>query len=138
MKGLTTLGGLAWPAPMRNPIRDYAWGSATALAELQNRVPSGGPEAELWMGAHPSAPSALLGRDGAEISLRDLRFSEILRFYEHGQRTLEVFQRLFTDPAFWRAARRSRQAARSPRRLRVSRAPHSSRREWARRCCEPG
>src|SRR5690606_24732245 len=41
-------------------------------------------------------------------------------------------------PPSGRAARRSRQAARSPRRLRVSRAPHSSRREWARRCCEPG
>ena len=77
--GDTTLGGLAWPAPMRNPIRDYAWGSATALAELQNRVPSGGPEAELWMGAHPSAPSALLGRDGAEISLRDLVEADPLR-----------------------------------------------------------
>lgn len=42
-----------------------------------------------------------------EISLRDLRFSEILRFYEHGHRSLEVFRELFADPAFWRAARRS-------------------------------
>ncbi|HEY4615013.1 MAG TPA: mannose-6-phosphate isomerase, class I [Citricoccus sp.] len=42
---------------LRNTIRDYAWGSATLLAELQGRVPAGGPEAELWMGAHPGAPS---------------------------------------------------------------------------------
>lgn len=39
-------------------IQAYDWGSRTALAELQGRTsPSPGPEAELWMGAHPSAPS---------------------------------------------------------------------------------
>ena len=42
----------------------YAWGSRHGIAELQGRpVPSPGPEAELWMGAHPSAPSGL-ERDG--------------------------------------------------------------------------
>jgi mannose-6-phosphate isomerase len=41
-------------------IRPYPWGTRTAIAELQGRpVPAPGPEAELWMGAHPSAPSAL-------------------------------------------------------------------------------
>ena len=44
--------------PLQNPIRPYAWGSRTAIAALQGRpVPSPGPEAELWLGAHPSAPS---------------------------------------------------------------------------------
>ena len=39
-------------------IQPYAWGSHTAIAELQGRPsPTAGPEAELWMGAHPSAPS---------------------------------------------------------------------------------
>jgi mannose-6-phosphate isomerase len=42
---------------LRNAVRDYAWGSATLLAELQGRAPTGRPEAELWMGAHPGAPS---------------------------------------------------------------------------------
>lgn len=43
---------------MKNPIQDYAWGSHRALAELLGRpVPSPDPEAELWMGAHPKAPS---------------------------------------------------------------------------------
>jgi mannose-6-phosphate isomerase len=38
----------------------YAWGSHTAIAELQGRpAPTAGPEAELWMGAHPSAPSGV-------------------------------------------------------------------------------
>jgi mannose-6-phosphate isomerase len=39
-------------------IRDYAWGSRTAIAKFQGRpVPSAGPEAELWLGAHPLASS---------------------------------------------------------------------------------
>jgi mannose-6-phosphate isomerase len=38
----------------------YAWGSHTVLAELQGRpAPTAKPEAELWMGAHPSAPSGV-------------------------------------------------------------------------------
>jgi mannose-6-phosphate isomerase len=38
----------------------YAWGSHTAIAELQGRPASTAqPEAELWMGAHPSAPSGV-------------------------------------------------------------------------------
>jgi mannose-6-phosphate isomerase len=45
---------------MLNPVRGYDWGSATVLAHLQGREPHGGPEAELWMGAHPSSPSALV------------------------------------------------------------------------------
>ena len=36
-----------------NTPRDYARGSRTAIAELLGRQPSGGPEAELWLGAHP-------------------------------------------------------------------------------------
>ena len=39
-------------------VMPYAWGSRTAMAELTGRAsPSPGPEAELWMGAHPMAPS---------------------------------------------------------------------------------
>jgi len=43
------------------PIRGYAGGSRTAIAALQGRPASGGPEAELWMGAHPGAPAVLAG-----------------------------------------------------------------------------
>jgi mannose-6-phosphate isomerase len=50
-------------------IRPYAWGSRDAIAELQGRsVPADGPEAELWMGAHPSAPSGV-SRDGVVTTL---------------------------------------------------------------------
>jgi mannose-6-phosphate isomerase len=54
--------------PMRNPVRDYDWGSRTTLARMQGRHPSGGYEAELWMGAHPAAPSSVL-QEGAEQRL---------------------------------------------------------------------
>ncbi|MCC3277190.1 mannose-6-phosphate isomerase, class I [Arthrobacter sp. zg-Y20] len=52
---------------LRNTLRPYAWGSTTAMAELFGREPSGDPEAELWIGAHPGAPSALVPPvDGAQ------------------------------------------------------------------------
>jgi mannose-6-phosphate isomerase len=39
-------------------VMPYTWGSRTAIASLLGRsTPSEGPEAELWMGAHPVAPS---------------------------------------------------------------------------------
>jgi mannose-6-phosphate isomerase len=44
--------------PLVAPVRDYAWGSRTAIAHLQDRpAPTGRPEAEAWFGAHPGAPS---------------------------------------------------------------------------------
>ena len=42
-----------------NPIQHYAWGSKTAIARLQGRRAATEPEAELWIGAHPQAPSAV-------------------------------------------------------------------------------
>lgn len=43
-----------------NTPRDYAWGSTTAIAELLGTTPSGLPEAELWLGAHPGSPSRIV------------------------------------------------------------------------------
>ncbi|WP_033214215.1 mannose-6-phosphate isomerase, class I [Kitasatospora phosalacinea] len=47
-----------------NTVRDYAWGSATAIPELLGRPATGVPQAELWMGAHPGAPSLVDRGDG--------------------------------------------------------------------------
>jgi mannose-6-phosphate isomerase len=45
---------------LENTIQPYAWGSHSALAELRGEsAPTTAPEAELWMGAHPLAPSRL-------------------------------------------------------------------------------
>lgn len=55
-----------------NPTQSYAWGSRTALAEfLGVPTPVQEPQAELWLGAHPSAPSRVL-RGDREQSLVDL------------------------------------------------------------------
>ncbi|MEI8255983.1 MAG: mannose-6-phosphate isomerase, class I, partial [Deltaproteobacteria bacterium] len=48
-----------------NVVQSYAWGSNEAIAALQGRaVPSPGPEAELWLGAHPLASSRVRGEHG--------------------------------------------------------------------------
>lgn len=44
---------------LSNTIQPYAWGSTRALAELRGAPFPTSPEAELWMGAHPLAPSRL-------------------------------------------------------------------------------
>lgn len=40
-----------------NTVRPYAWGSTTAIPQLLGVEPTGQPQAEMWMGAHPGAPS---------------------------------------------------------------------------------
>jgi len=58
--------------PLRNPIREYAWGSRSAIAELLGQpAPSPRPQAEIWMGAHPNDPSHARCR-GDWILLPDL------------------------------------------------------------------
>jgi mannose-6-phosphate isomerase len=76
---------------LANRIQPYAWGPVDGLAPLVGTDPTGHEEAELWIGAHPAAPSttttgaslddtvaadpdALLGRDVVE------RFGERLPF----------------------------------------------------------
>lgn len=55
-------------------VQNYAWGSTTAIPELLGRAPGSEPEAELWLGAHPSAPSRYgdLGLDAAVDAAPDL------------------------------------------------------------------
>ncbi|GII81921.1 mannose-6-phosphate isomerase, class I [Sphaerisporangium rufum] len=49
---------------LTNPVKDYDWGSRTDIAALTGRpVPAAGPEAEMWLGTHPSGPSLLAGQD---------------------------------------------------------------------------
>jgi mannose-6-phosphate isomerase len=53
---------------LHNAVRSYEWGSRTAIAEILGEPPSREPQAELWMGAHPRAPSRVRG-DEDEIPL---------------------------------------------------------------------
>jgi mannose-6-phosphate isomerase len=46
---------------LQNVIQEYAWGSRTAIPKLLGQpTPVDKPQAELWMGAHPKAPSQVL------------------------------------------------------------------------------
>ena len=50
---------------LRNTVQTYAWGSVTAIPELLGvENPDGKPQAELWMGSHPSAPSRVVRAAG--------------------------------------------------------------------------
>ncbi|WP_351227740.1 mannose-6-phosphate isomerase, class I [Streptomyces sp. NPDC002133] len=42
---------------LTNTVRPYAWGSTTLIPDLLGTAPTGEPQAEMWMGAHPGAPS---------------------------------------------------------------------------------
>jgi len=56
---------------LENPIRDYAWGSADDIPDFLGLPPDGKPQAEMWMGAHPSDPSTVL-RSGIATPLPEL------------------------------------------------------------------
>ena len=60
---------------LHNTIQRYAWGRRDGIAELVGSDPTGGPEAELWVGAHPVAPSLVVddpaGRTLAQVIAAD-------------------------------------------------------------------
>ncbi|ARZ69810.1 mannose-6-phosphate isomerase, class I [Streptomyces sp. HU2014] len=56
---------------LANTVRPYAWGSTTAIPELLGTAPTGEPQAELWMGAHPGAPSRV-DRGAGPVPLCDV------------------------------------------------------------------
>ncbi|MCL2779499.1 MAG: mannose-6-phosphate isomerase, class I [Polyangiaceae bacterium] len=76
-------------------IMPYAWGSHTAIAELVGRAApatptpgEGRPEAELWMGDHPLAPSSVM-RQGKPVSLADIIATNPMR--ELGETNVQAF-----------------------------------------------
>ena len=61
------------PYRMHNQIQHYAWGTRDQdayIAHLLGNEPEEGvPYAELWMGAHPKAPSTIELEDGRTVAL---------------------------------------------------------------------
>lgn len=53
---------------LESMVQDYSWGSLTAIPALRGVEPDGRPQAELWMGAHPVAPSKVM-QEGAPLGL---------------------------------------------------------------------
>jgi mannose-6-phosphate isomerase len=56
---------------LRNAVRRYDWGSPADLPAFLGVAADGGPQAELWMGAHPDDSSVVI-RDGAARPLREV------------------------------------------------------------------
>ncbi len=54
-----------------NPVRRYAWGSDRDIPEFLGVPSDGGPQAELWMGAHPGDSSRVV-RGGATRTLEQV------------------------------------------------------------------
>jgi mannose-6-phosphate isomerase len=44
-----------------NTPRPFAWGSDGGISALLGTTPTGRPEAELWLGAHPASPAVVVG-----------------------------------------------------------------------------
>jgi len=56
---------------MEGVVKPYAWGSTTFIPELRGTEPTDDPQAELWLGAHPSAPSTLDGQSIDDVIARN-------------------------------------------------------------------
>ena len=54
--------GAAWFERMEGVVQPYAWGSHTFIPALLGTEATDEPQAELWLGAHPKAPSTVGGR----------------------------------------------------------------------------
>ncbi|MDY6052096.1 MAG: mannose-6-phosphate isomerase, class I [Rothia sp. (in: high G+C Gram-positive bacteria)] len=77
-----------------NPIQNYAWGSYETLARMRGvAAPTDQPEAELWVGAHSSAPS-MARVDGGAFPLDFLVKEQPSRFL-NPQRSSDIFPFLF-------------------------------------------
>ena len=73
---------------MIDPVQHYSWGSRSVLAQMQGRPsPTEQPEAELWIGAHRSAPSQLVLQAGPQ-PLNELLLEEPERFVRDGDQVV--------------------------------------------------
>ncbi|MEU9011493.1 mannose-6-phosphate isomerase, class I [Streptomyces sp. NPDC048479] len=73
---------------LSNTVRPYAWGSTTAIPDLLGVAPTGEPQAEMWMGAHPGAPSRVT-RSTTDQPLSDVIAADPVR--ELGSAAVEKF-----------------------------------------------
>ncbi|MFD0026086.1 mannose-6-phosphate isomerase, class I [Streptomyces sp. NPDC058382] len=77
---------------LSNTVRPYAWGSTTAIPALLGVAPTGEPQAEVWMGAHPGAPSRITRTESGpatEQPLTDVIAADPVR--ELGSATVDKF-----------------------------------------------
>ncbi len=64
---------------LSSTIRDYAWGRLNGVSSLLGTAPSGGPEAEMWIGAHPDTPSIAHARpESADAGTSGVPLNELI------------------------------------------------------------
>ncbi|WP_275664940.1 type I phosphomannose isomerase catalytic subunit [Vibrio mediterranei] len=62
---------------LKKPIKNFFWGSRTALKELFDIPnPNNLPQAKVWMGAHPSA-SSVIEWDNRDVTLEATIFADL-------------------------------------------------------------
>jgi mannose-6-phosphate isomerase len=69
---------------IENTPRAYAWGSKDALPDMLGTEPTGEPQAELWLGTHPSSPAMVAKASAAAHTLIDLVESDPERYGVNG------------------------------------------------------
>lgn len=82
---------------LSNPLQNYAWGSQSAMYSAFGWEPDGAPAAELWLGAHPSAPSLARPADVVPESWLDYRCTPLDSSNSSGVSLIELIR---SDPQF--------------------------------------
>ncbi len=52
---------------IKGQVQDNAWGDPEAIPRIVGYEPSGDPQAEYWLGAHPKAPSEIVDERGSDV-----------------------------------------------------------------------
>ena len=78
---------------LQNEIKNYDWGSKTAITELFDIAnPTQKPQAEIWMGTHPNGCSVAINSSNERTNLDSLIQSDPL--FMLGERTYQQFHGL--------------------------------------------
>lgn len=77
---------------LQSHVKPYAWGTQSAISEILGRTPTQDKEAELWMGAHPLAPSPLVAPEKDARDLLELISARPVEML--GEQHAKVFGRL--------------------------------------------
>lgn len=97
--------------PLTGAIQNYAWGSTTAIPQILGVEPDGQPQAELWLGAHPAAPSQVDGRPLPELITEDPDILGSASVDQFGPRLSYLMKILAADQALSLQAHPSRAQA---------------------------
>lgn len=82
---------------LTNPLHEYGWGSLDAIFNQFGWDPTGSPAAELWLGAHSSAPSLARSADQIPATWSDFHVASASGSINDGASLIELIR---SDPAF--------------------------------------